>query len=358
MCFLKQIKFVKSENRLNYEPFVGKLQVPSLENITDTESINKSINDLLKTRRPVTSRSRASSRKSTRTTENDMKKEKSIKNIKHSRTIEVNNADKLGRIACVEGGLLVTDYPNHELKYLKFSNDQIRSINSEYIEKPWCIDVSLNDEIIISDLVDDKICIFDFQMKLKRKFKTKLRSSIVSIDDTSKDKKYIYASHWLGNKITIYDSSTGNEMDFSLTIDSPMYMTFTKKYMYVVSQTDFESDPSTNKVLKIKKGSNCIYKIIKNEEFEVVNVISFVNWLSPIGIYLDSENGNLYTLAYELNENNIVSTNRSLFVIDRYGAIIGMTPLIGVGNCNSVKIDDKIIAVSNDSLIRIFEFQN
>ena len=277
-----------------------------------------------------------------------------IKKICSSCNIELDG-QHLGRIAFYDDLALVSDYPNHALKIINLDKENFKPIKSEYFDKPWCVAVSNNKNIIVSDLVDNRICIFDNTMKtLIREFKTRLRASNVTIDTTSK-KDYIYVSHWIGNEITIYDGESGLEKELSIKVDSPIYMAFSKKHVYVVSYTEFAVEPETNKFLKYKKGSNCIYKLKKKKPFDVENVFSFDNWISPVGIHVDL-NGNIFTTAFKLNKNKKVSKNRFLFIINSEGNLIGNVELFGIGFCNSIAIDDRKVIVSNDSMINYFKF--
>ena len=73
-------------------------------------------------------------------------------------------------------------------------------------------------------------------------------------------------------------------------------------------------DWEKRKLAKVKKGN--YIAVLNKSNHEIINKIQFDDWFGPQSLYLSSD-GDIYTIAYELDNNNGTwSKNRFLFIID------------------------------------------
>jgi DNA-binding beta-propeller fold protein YncE len=272
--------------------------------------------------------------------------------IKKCINVEVA-AQQLGRIAFISDKILITDFPNKLIKITSPATETFGSFRSEHFEKPWCVCVNKRNEILVSDLNGNKITIFNSDLKFIRDFKTEMSASYLTTD---KHSDYVFVSHYLKNKVSVYDGITGENIGVDINIDSPIYIEIGTKTIYVVSHTEFEQTPDTNKLIRIKKGSNCIYVIEKRRPFDVLHVISSDVWLAPLGLYLD-KNGNLLTTAYKISPDKTISKIRYLFVLDKDGNVLASEQLSGVTQCNSIAINERRLVISYDKSIKLYELE-
>ena len=217
------------------------------------------------------------------------------------------------------------------------NDSSMKTFKHDLIKRPHAICLGLNDELFITEYSgDDKILIFDKEMKFKREFNIvkDLEVENIFIDLKSKDKR-LYITDKDNNQITVWKSENGDYIT-TIKIDSPGHIEFNENSVFVTSITDVDGNEETRKLNKIESGSNCIFELNKSN-YEIINKIAFDNWIQPWGLCLD-ENSNIITTAFQLNENQIISEERYLYIIDRNKSILSK---IDLGDWREVAYDMK-----------------
>jgi hypothetical protein len=237
------------------------------------------------------------------------------KQIKSSKSIEINNAKYLNRMTLFNKGtnILVTDYINGGLHILDLDCNYIRVVHQyDCLKLPSgiCVQVKENgDEVIfVSDDEAKKVFLFDSSFKL---IKT-IGNDLNFVNYISVDSKNLYVSHGIDIVSIIYLNEC--RLITKLKIERPFQSTSDLNKLYIVSNFDGEWDEENRKVNKIKNGN--YINIISKFNFNIIKKIQFVNWLLPRSIYL-SNDGNIYTTAFELDNNNNYSKNKYLLQINK-----------------------------------------
>jgi hypothetical protein len=123
-------------------------------------------------------------------------------------------------------------------------------------------------KIYIGDCAVHKIFVFDSNFTHRTTFgddRLKIPQYILIDYDSNLNTKYIYASDYSNNEITIWDTKNGNFID-SINVNSPFTIRFDANHIYAVSPTEFKVD-NNKKVEKIEKGANCIFILKKNKPY-------------------------------------------------------------------------------------------
>ncbi len=210
---------------------------------------------------------------------------------------------------------------------MSLKTDHIGTFKHDKMKRPYalCVDdknqiyVSVNQDVSDCHDPDYKILVFDAQMKFLREFSSNADNiSDMKIDNGS-GKSLIYISDYLNNKIIVLESETGTFVR-AIKIDAPCEMQFSDDKLHVISQTMF-SVTTEGKLDKILKGSNCIFMLNKIT-LEIMGRILLQNLLQPTGLCLDSNNFNVITTGYDVDDDHIVSKTPFLFIIDQKGVIL------------------------------------
>ena len=120
-------------------------------------------------------------------------------------------------------------------------------------------------------------------------------------------------SHFYDGVVSIFNTNDG-KLITKLEIEQPNHSTSDLNKIYIVSEAHVVGVRDKRKFIKIKKGN--YINIISKSNLQIINKIQFDNWFFPFSIYL-SNDGNIYTTAYELDNNKIWSGNRFLFQINK-----------------------------------------
>lgn len=203
----------------------------------------------------------------------------------------------------------------------------------------FCADKS--DRLFIENFPIGKILLFDSNLNYLSDFphsESKEPSSMqVDIESTP---MVLYVSYSNHNKISVYDIQTG-KCEHSIEIDSPREMAISRENIFVLSLTGFNKKRFTCEFQKLKFGSNCIF-LLNKYDYCVLKKIQIENWLFPNGLLLDKYL-NLITTAFQIDCNNLISSNRFLFVIDSNGQLIHNVELQCIQNGNIQFSPDKLI---------------
>jgi DNA-binding beta-propeller fold protein YncE len=279
---------------------------------------------------------------------------KNITKVKCSDEFAVPNTfHRLGRIAFKNENIYISDYEDRSIKLINMKEDEIRTIENEKILRPYSLCISTNGNMYVDNLDGNKIIVLDNNMKYKDEFETSLKVANIGFD---RFENKIYIADWLNNKISIYDENKRHE-SVTNEVDSPLFMDFSKNYVFVISKTEYTIDPLNHRLIKITKGSNCIFILDKKEKIPMIKKISFDYWLAPAGLYVDL-NGNMVTTALKLHENSkSISKNRYLFVISQSGDVLREIELVDVADkFNSMAFDGLKLIISHDKSFNRIEF--
>ena len=98
--------------------------------------------------------------------------------------------------------------------------------------------------------------------------------------------------------------------------------------------------------------------MINRKDIHDKKEIKLEDWISPAGLYLDS-NGNLVTTALKHNqETNEVSKYRYLYVLSQNGEVINEFELKGVPDkLNSIAFNEEMLIISYDTTFKLIKFQ-
>lgn len=122
------------------------------------------------------------------------------------------------------------------------------------------------------------------------------------------------------NKLILYNIHTNLKLN-EINLQRPCNIALYKEHVFVTSLTDYDyAEYSLRKLKHTTKGCNSIY-VIHKRNFSIVRMIKFSNWLQPLGLFIDND-GNIWTLAFKLDENFCRSKFRYLFIINVYDEII------------------------------------
>jgi hypothetical protein len=283
----------------------------------------------------------------------------SPQSIKLIKKVEFPTDSEFSRIALIENNskLLITDYKAELLHIFDLNGNLIKSVEpNEKLKKPLGIYI-IDNEIYIGngDDTEAQIFVYDLEFRLKRKFGDfNLSSPQYLIIDKEYNKKNLYVSHCLKNKITVWEAKSGMFIQ-KIEIEAPMDINFTQHSLFVISCILLGNvEVIDNKVEKIVKGGNCIYEIDKNS-LEIKRKI-IGEWYSPVGILKLLPNKNLQTTAYTYDKNKIKSEFPYLLTLDKNGRILSQILLDGIQSIGNVVLVDNKIILTDLNTIKIFEF--
>ena len=267
----------------------------------------------------------------------------------------------LYRMALLENNskILINDFGRDLLYLCDLDGNILKSVNPNNIFKDLsgvCVlrsDSNNEEKIFVGDDEDFKIFVFNSNLELQFQFSDEnLRYSYLMQIDNEFDKSRLYVSDHTNNEITIWNTSNGAFID-KIDIETPNHINFTESSLFASSPV-FDAEVQNNKVMKIEKGSNCIYEIDKYS-LEIKRKI-IGNWYTPWLLNIESD-GNLHIVAQNLQNNITKSEMKYFFTIDKNGKIIKKVYLDGLEGINDViLVKTKIIALWANKF-KIFEFE-
>jgi hypothetical protein len=255
--------------------------------------------------------------------------------------------------------ILATDWGNGVIQILDLDLNYIKSvIPKSCLRKPSgiCVQVKENGDefIFVSDDNGRKVIMFDSSFQL---IKT-IGNNLNSIHYISVDSNNLYVSHAMDNNVSVF--SLNNDQSITkINIERPFHSTSDVSFIYIVSNVDGECDYKIRKISKIKKGN--YINVISKTFFIIIKKIKFDDWLFPHSIYLSNDQ-NIYTLAFELDNYNYWSKNKYLFQINKENnQITNKIQLSISGFYDALYLNNKMILSgvnSTDNEMRILEFHN
>ena len=237
-----------------------------------------------------------------------------------------------------------------EIKLFDVSMKHLQTLRDFDSHGCFCSDDK--DRIFIENFPTEKILIFDLNLNYISDF-PHLESHEPSSMQVDVDviPNILYASYSSQNKISAYNIETGKCENY-VEIDSPRELIISQEYIYALSLTGYDKKKKTGEFQKLKFGSNCIF-LLDKIDLRVLNKIVLANWLCPNGLYLDKY-ANLITTAFQI-ENNFVSTNRFIFVMNSSGQLIHKNELQGIQNGNILLTSDKLVNWTSE-VIKMINF--
>ena len=255
-----------------------------------------------------------------------------------------------------EDELIVTDIGSSSLIIIDYEGNVLKDpFNPEnLIDDPLSICVSSKQDVYIGDSKQCRIFVFDKNFLYKTEFGDEESLNIPNYIrcDVMQDDE-LYVSHYNTNSVTIWIDF---KLEHKIDIEAPLDIAISKDILYISSAIRFETqDEDPNELKSITNGLNSIFLICKLS-FDVLKTVQ-LNWLSPGGLFLDS-NSNIYTVAYELTEEKFKSEFKYLFIINHStGDCIQKIELNGLkGITDMAVVDDKILFCSDHNLIKGYQF--
>lgn len=264
-------------------------------------------------------------------------------------------SETLYRCTLFNNQIVLTDFKGKKFKEINKTGELISSHNpNNLLSEPLAICSSIKkNQLFIGDCAKNEIYVIDSNYELVRSFPSIIRSpNCMTIDD---DSCLLYVTDWNNNLLCVYDINTFKLIKSS-TIDSPMHIklcTVNNKSLLILSAISFEKT-NNDKLEAITKGSNCIFEVCK-ENLTILNTISAENWFHPRGLDCN-HNGIILTTALLLDDNNFISSNRYLFIINQKDLMLNSIEL-NIANVSDLVYYDKKILTCYQKEITIHEFE-
>ena len=240
------------------------------------------------------------------------------------------------------------------LHIMNLNTNSISDYKYSKISNAGMMCVGKNDDLFVSESYPHKkIYVFNSKMRLKEQIyvDSKLTIGKMKVDFT--DSEYpLYMSHTEENKISVWNTESSKLLR-TIDIDEPLFVEFTKDYIYVTSMTNYDYGKS-KELTRIKSGTNGIC-ILNKLSAEFIKTISFDNWLQPFGLYIDA-NCNLITVAKEIDEKKRILENRFVYILSETG-LLSHKIEIKMGPTNDIKFFDNKMLRTNGSSVEIIEFE-
>lgn len=233
--------------------------------------------------------------------------------------------------------LIITDYRDKSLKFVNFDDgsyiESLKPLNEitkePLLKAPYSICISKSNEIFIND--DELRRIFVFEIKNFKLLRQISLKEIISeyqminymlhedFDDEYPCRLYL-SSHAAG-KIFIIDSLNGTLLNY-VALDRPYFLKIFKEKLYTTSAVGYSLKYNQNKTLiKIEYGSNCLF-ILNKKTLEIEKKIKYNFWLKPMGLHVEQENERIWTMAYKIDQNSVISDSLYLFISNQQGVLL------------------------------------
>ena len=215
-----------------------------------------------------------------------------------------------------ETNILITDYGKDLIHVCDLNENHLKSINpGDCLNELYgiCVGIGKNgiEEIYVYGLEAKTVFVFNQDFKLIKKIGKSLeRLCNLTIDC---DSDILYCSHYDTDVVTLWNVNDAKLIE-ELKIEQPFELKISENKIYIVSYAEYDADMEKRKLKKIEKGN--YINVLNKSNHKIINKIQFDDWLDPQSLHLSSD-GDIYTIAYELDKNNgIWSKNRFLFIID------------------------------------------
>ena len=213
-----------------------------------------------------------------------------------------------------ETKILITD-EGTRLHVCDLNGNLLKSVNPDYCLKApigICVGIRKNgiEEIYIYDRKERTVFVFNQDFELIKKIGMNLEKSDCLTIDCESD--ILYCSHFETHNVTFWNVNDSKLIQ-KLQIEQPLELKISENKLYIVSGTDFKFNWGKRKLPEVFKGN--YINVLNKSNYEIINKIQFDDWFFPYSLHLSSD-GDIYTIAYELDKNNrILSKNRFLFII-------------------------------------------
>ena len=221
-----------------------------------------------------------------------------------------------------------------------------------------CVGIRKNgiEEIYVYDYIARSVFVFNQDFKLIKKIGEILENSEYLTIDCESD--ILYCSHYQ-DVVTLWNVNDA-KLIRKLEIERPYELKISENKIYILSNADYNCDREKRKLTELEKGN--YINVLNKSNHEIINKIQFDDWFDPQSLHLSSD-GDIYTIAYELDKNNgIYSKNRFLFIIDSTSCQIKqkikLTDVVKFEG--ALYLNNKLILCSVNGLprdMRIIEFE-
>ncbi len=210
----------------------------------------------------------------------------------------------------------------------------------------------LKTDLFIGSYENEEIYVFDMSFNFKKSIcKNKIKKPCC----LTADNDILYIGDWDENCLTVW-SLKKDEKISTFKVDSPVAIRTSFDKLYVLSRTEAKYDNITKKFEKFESGSNCVF-IYDKIKYNLLGKLILSNWISPAGLYIDTKNNYIYTIAYELDKNQIRSQSRYLFVLNSKSDVIKKFYLDGIQYISDMLVFDNSLIFCIHNSIKIVELQ-
>ena len=234
------------------------------------------------------------------------------------RNIDIFNAKCLARSTLFNNDTmaLITDIGTSQLHIIDINGNFLNSINPNgVLQEPIGICTRMREngteEIFVYDFKAQTVFLFDSSFRLMKQIGINMKNvQYISVDSES---DCLYASHRKDDIVTVWKISTSHYWT-KLDIEQPLHSKTCVDKLYIVSQVINELRNYDKRKVKGAMNGNII-NLISKLTLQILHEIKFDDWLAPHSLHLSNE-GNIYTIAWELDKKGHYSINRFLFVIN------------------------------------------
>ncbi len=257
---------------------------------------------------------------------------------------------------------MITDGGKGLLHICDLNGNLINSVNPKGIlQDPrglFVAKIDSDEEIYVLDYNLGCIFLFNSKLKLIRKIGSNLKKAEYLSIDTDTD--VIFISHTSKDSVSVWNKNSGQFLS-KFEIETPLHSRLSKDRLFVVSWADSDYDKKMKKVKSIKKGN--FITIFDKTSLNKLYEIKFDNVVFLHSIYFSSDKVmNIYTIAYQIDENSVHSKNAYLYRINEKHEIKQTIELNDtLFFYDALYLENKIILCGLGLLknkIRIIEFEN
>ena len=216
-----------------------------------------------------------------------------------------------------ETNILITDPSQGLIHVCDLNGNLLKSINpDESLQQPvgiMCVGIRKNgiEEIFVSDNKTKTVFVFYQDFNSTKEILNNLEySNYLTVDF---ENGILYCLHLFENDITLWNVNDANLIQ-KLKIERPSSLRISENKIYIVSAVDFKANLKERQLIIVEKGN--YISVLNKSNNKLISEIQFDDWFDPQSLHISSD-GDIYTIAYELDKNNETwSKNRFLFIID------------------------------------------
>ena len=252
--------------------------------------------------------------------------------------------------------IFAVDANDHSLKIIDAKGKYLSANNlNGCLKTPISICINANKtDLFIGSYASEEVFVFDLNFNLKKRICKNVikKPCCLTVSDTN---ELLYIGDWDENRMTVWNLKQ-DEKIVAFEVISPVAIRTTADKLYVLSRTVAIFNDVTKKFEKFESGSNCIF-IYDKIKYNLVGKLSQANWISPAGLYVDTKNNYIYTIAYELDKNQLRSESRYLFVFNSKNDVLKKIYLDTIQYISDMIVNEnRLIFCINDS-VKIIELE-